>query len=457
VEPGGIANSLRLSSQKVVCARAVWREIRVTPAGLRRWILVLAGCLVAAIGLFLAYGRWQGRRLGHDVPSGLGTAIQQSTDGFTYSESRGGHTLYTLHASKAVQFKTGGHAQLHDVSITLYGAQGAPANRIYGSDFDWDPVNGIARAMGEVQIDFQGTAAPGPQAGKASADEGESKNTVHVKTSGLVFNKQTGLASTTERIEFRLAEAAGSATGASFDSHTGIVILVSQVAFNSSAGGNPLAVHARHAQFDRASRQIYLIQDVTDYADTHSSSDQATVSLRADGSAYQIEAQGNVILTGSDGQQLNTRQVHIDLGPKSEPEQAIADGGLLYVANNAARLLHGTASSATLLFGTQPTIRHAQLRDAVSLVDEEKLAPVSAGAVAKPGLNAPESTTRQMGASKVDVDFAPGPGHGPVADHILAGRRPRTPRCKAINSLPRLKMGKFSPACAEPAIPASSW
>ena len=441
----------------------------MTTAGLRTWILVLAGCLVAAIGLFLAYGRWQGRRLGHDVPSGLGTTVQQSTDGFTHSESRGGHTIYTLHASKAVQFKSNGHAQLHDVSITLYGAQGAPANRIYGSSFDWDPVNGIARAMGEVQIDFQGNAAPGPQGGKASADEGESKNTVHVKTSGLVFNKQTGLASTTERIEFRLAEAAGSATGASFDSQTGIVILASEVAFNSSVGGNPLAVHARHAQFDRNSRLIYLLQAVTDYADTHSSSDQATVSLRTDGSAFQIEAQGNVILTGSEGQQLNTRKVHIDLGPKSEPEQAIADGGLLYVANNAARLLHGTASSATLSFGAgaQPTIRHTQLRDAVSLVDEEKLPPVSAGTAGKPSQNSPESTTRQMQATKVDVDFAPSPSRGPVAEHILAvgGARlniheiyartpPRTPRCKAINSLPRLRMRKFSPACAEPVTPA---
>ena len=138
-------------------------EIRVTPASLRTWILVLGGALVAAIAVFLVYGRWQGRRLGHDLPDGLGTSIQQSTEGFTYSESRGGHTIYTLHASKAVQFKSDGHAELHDVSITLYGAQGAPANRIYGSNFDWDPVHGIARAMGEVQIDFQGSATPGPQ------------------------------------------------------------------------------------------------------------------------------------------------------------------------------------------------------------------------------------------------------------------------------------------------------
>jgi lipopolysaccharide export system protein LptA len=393
--------------------------MRITPASLRSWILLLAGGLVAAIALFLAYGRWQVRRLGHDKLDGLATTVQQSTDGFTHSESRGGHTFYTLHASKAVQFKSDGHAELHDVSITLYDAQGAPANRIYGSDFDWDPVNGVARAMGEVQIDFQGSPAPGPQAGKASSDEDESKNTVHVKTSGLVFNKKTGQASTTEKLEFRLAEAAGSAMGASFDSQTGILILDADVAFNSSVGGKPLGVRARHAQFDRAIRLLYLLQDVTDYADSHSSSDQATVSFRADGSAYQVEAQGNVILKGGEGQQINTRKAHIDLGPRSEPQQAIVDGGLLYVAKNAARLLHGTASSATLSFGPQSTIRHAQLRDAVSLVDEEKLDEEKLPAVNPTKQNAPVTTTRQMGAAKVDIDFAPGPG-SPTAEHVLA-------------------------------------
>jgi lipopolysaccharide export system protein LptA len=389
----------------------------LTPAKLRTWILILAGCLVVAIAGFFFYGRWQGRRLGHDRPGGLETGIQQSTQGFTYSESRGGHTIYTLHASKAVQFKGSGHAELHDVSITLYGAEGQPANRIYGSDFDWDPVHGIARAVGEVQIDFQGAATPGAQAGNTASDESENKNMVHIKTSGLVFNKQTGLASTTERIEFRLAEAAGSATGASFDSQTGIIILTADVAFNSSLGGNPLEVRAHHAQYDRGNRLLYLLQDVTDYADSHSSSDQATVSFRSDGSAYQVLAEGHVIFTGNDGQQVNARIAHVDLDAKSAPQQAKLDGGLLYVANNEARLLHGSAASGTMLFGPQSTIRHAQLRTAVSVVDEEKLPQLDS---AKTKQNAAQSITRQVQASQVDIDFAPGPDRSPEAQQILA-------------------------------------
>jgi lipopolysaccharide export system protein LptA len=389
---------------------------------LRLWILILGAALVAAIAAFFIYGRWQGRRLGHDLPYGLGSAIKQSTEGFTHSESRGGHTIYTLHASKAVQFKSDGHAELHDVSIILYGTQGAPANRIYGKDFDWDPVHGIARAMGEVQIDFQGAATSGSQAAKSPTDDGESRSTVHVKTSGLVFNKQTGLASTTEKIEFRLAEAAGNATGASFDSQSGVVILTADVAFNSSVNGNPLAVRAHHAQFDRNSRMLFLLRDVADYSDSHSSSDQATVSFRADGSAYRVLAEGHVILTGSDGQQINSRTARIDLGSKSVPEQAVMDGGLLYVANNAARLLHGSASSGTLLFGPQSTVRHAQLRDTVSVVDEEKLPQVNAGKTnaGKTRQNSQKSTTRQMQARQVDIDFKTGPDRSPEAEQIVA-------------------------------------
>jgi lipopolysaccharide export system protein LptA len=70
-----------------------------------------------------------------------------------------------------------------------------------------------------------------------------------------------------------------------------------------------------------------------------------------------------------------------------------------------------------MLFGPQTTIRHAQLRTAVSVVDEEKL-PQLAGAKTKP--NSAQSTTRQVQASKVDIDFARGSDRSPLAQHILA-------------------------------------
>ncbi len=393
------------------------------PAHLRNGILIFAAALIVAIGAFFLHARWLARRLSRDLPYELAKSIQQSTQGFTHSESRGGHTLYTLHASKAVQFKADGHAELHDVSITLFDAQGAPANRIYGSAFDWDPVKGIARALGEVDIDLQANASLNPKQAANVAPDGDGKGTVHVKTSGLTFNKETGLASTPEKIEFRLAAAAGSAVGASFNSQTGVVVLNSDVAFNSSLDGNPLSIRAHHAQFDRDSRLLYLLQEVADFEDSHSSSDQATISFREDGSASRVEEAGNVLLTSA-AQRITTRKAHIDLGPKSEPVQASMEGGLLYVASDQNRQLHGTASSGTLLLGPLMSIRHAQLRDAVSLVEAETFAaPDSETSHAEAGKakqHKPVSSSRQIQATRMDVDFAPGGGRSPQAEHIIA-------------------------------------
>ena len=82
------------------------------------------------------------------------------------------------------------------------------------------------------------------------------------------------------------------------------------------------------------------------------------------------------------------------------------NGGLLYVANSEKRLMHGSASSGTILFGPQSTIRHAQLRDAASVVDEEKFTPAAAS---NPQVkNQPDSTSRQIQGTKVDIDFVEG-------------------------------------------------
>jgi lipopolysaccharide export system protein LptA len=390
--------------------------MRVSIERLRVGVLMLAGLLVVGILVFFVYARWRVRRIGHDLPAKLGISIQQSTNGFTFSKSQGGHTLFTLHAAKTVQYKDGGRVRLRDVSITLYGPQGQQTDRIYGDDFDYDPVNSVVRANGEVQIDLQG---PG-SAGSASAlpDDGvDTKSTVHVTTADLVFNQKTGLASTPRPLEFRVAEAAGSATGASFDSRTGLLILEKDVDFESSLNGSPLVVRASHAQFDRPSRLLYLLRSSTDYADSHSSSDQATVTFRLDGSASRVDAQGHVTMT-DETQKVISQTAHADLDARSQPREVLLEGGVLYSSEAPLRRLHGTAAEGTLSFGPQTTIRHAQLRHTVSLVeDETQPEPPPAGKRAE---DSARSTTRDLQASQVDVDFATTPDRHPLAQHVLA-------------------------------------
>ncbi len=130
--------------------------MRITIKRLRLLIVGLACLLMAVLGGFLIYARYRIRHFTKDLPGRLGMNIQQTANGYTYSQSEKGHTIFTIHASKLVQFKGNGHAVLHDVGITLYGPPGTDReDRVYGSDFDYDQNNGIASAKGEVQIDLQ--------------------------------------------------------------------------------------------------------------------------------------------------------------------------------------------------------------------------------------------------------------------------------------------------------------
>lgn len=383
--------------------------MQVSIARLRSLMLVLAVLLVVAILSLFGYARWKARRIARDLPAKLGISIQRSTNGFDISKSEGGRTLFKLHAAKVIQYTGRGRAALHDVSITLYGPNGEPTDRIYGDDFAYDPARSLVRANGAVQIDLQGPAA---SAGSAAG------NVVHVKTADLIFDQKTGLATTSQPIDFRVAEASGSALGASFNAHTGIFILGSKVVFDSSLQGHPLKVQAGHAQFDRAAHRLYLLDDQADYLSAHSSSEQAIVAFRPDGSAYRIDLQGHVQTTKGDQTVLSPKE-QVNLDEKSQPQQVLLDGGVVYTAIEPSRHLHGTAVSGVLTFGPGATVRHAQLKNAVSIVDAET--PLSSAHVARAAASANSyvSTNREVEASQIDVDFEQAGGRS-VASRILA-------------------------------------
>ncbi|MGA7317957.1 MAG: hypothetical protein WBX22_28780, partial [Silvibacterium sp.] len=79
--------------------------MRITVARLRRSIIVLACLLFLVLAGFFVYARYRFRRFEKDLPAKLGIDIQQTASGFTYSQSSKGHTFFTIHASKLVQYK----------------------------------------------------------------------------------------------------------------------------------------------------------------------------------------------------------------------------------------------------------------------------------------------------------------------------------------------------------------
>src|SRR5438309_11813507 len=90
---------------------------------LRKWFAVAAGVIVLTIIVFYISARMQVRQAVRDVPERLGVHVEQTTTGFSLSKTEAGRTLFTIHASNAVQFQEAARAQQREVTIALYARQ----------------------------------------------------------------------------------------------------------------------------------------------------------------------------------------------------------------------------------------------------------------------------------------------------------------------------------------------
>jgi lipopolysaccharide export system protein LptA len=277
---------------------------------LRRWF---AGAIIVAVlavaGAYF-YARHRMQNALKQVPAKIGLEIKQTATGFTVSKSQQGRTLFTIQASKAVQFKQGGHAELHDVRITLYGSDSSRFDQIRGADFEYDQQSGNVVAKGEVQIDLQSN--PGGVLNPDQSPPTNLKNPIHLKTSGLVFNQNTGDAQTKERVDFDLAEASGSAVGVNYAAKTNVLTLQSQVNLVST-GATAATVAALRATINKDPHMVLLDHPHLRSGERQCDADEATLFLRPDNTLDSVLARGNVLLKAEGSQPAEARSEQLEL------------------------------------------------------------------------------------------------------------------------------------------------
>ena len=258
---------------------------------LRQWFALGAILMIATVAGMYFYARWRVRTVVHDIPAKIGLDIQQTAEGFSISKSVEGRTLFTVSASKAVQFKGGGHAELHNVKIVVYGKDSSRFDRITGEDFEYDPASGDVSAKGTVLIDLE--ANPEGMRHSDQTPPEQTSEPIHLETNGLVFNKNTGDASATGKVVFQTPQASGSAMGIEYVAKTESLKLVSAVEVKVS---RPQAVRlsADHGQISKAPRQIALTGVRLTREGQRLQSDQATFFLRDDNTVDRVLAEGNV-------------------------------------------------------------------------------------------------------------------------------------------------------------------
>ena len=333
---------------------------------LRTWFAIIAVVTVLTVVGFYSYARYRVHRALKEIPAKLGVEIQQSTENFSLSKSEGGHTLFTIKASKAIQYKTGGHAQLKEVSIIVYGRRSERFDQIYGSSFDYDPQSGTVSANGDVMIDLQANGDPSKQPDQATPKE--LKNPIHLKTSGLVFNQKTGVAHTDHALEFRVPQASGSATGATYDSKANRLTLDSNVVMQSSSKGGA-TIHARSAVVTRDPQQISMDTVTVTQPGANFEASKVDVLVREDNTIDKVIATGNVRMhrAAETGFDIVSPRAELAMGAKNAVTAAQFTGGVKFegTGKNAAS---GTAGRIKMDFGSNNRVKVVHVLDNVHFV-----------------------------------------------------------------------------------------
>jgi len=258
---------------------------------LRRLLAATAVLFTVVVAGMYLYARLRTRDVRKEVPDKLGFDIKQTANGFQFSKSDGQRTLFTVQASNVKQFKLNGNAELHNVSIILYGRDSSRYDQIYGDDFAYNTKTGDVTAQGEVQIDL--VANPSGQASADQATPKEMKNPIHLKTRDLVFNKDTGNASTDARVEFSTPQASGSAVGVNYAGKSNQLTLSSQIHIVTT-GEDAAVIDAERGVITNDPRQIVLEHPRVDRQGAKLAADQATFYLGRENDVERVVAKGNV-------------------------------------------------------------------------------------------------------------------------------------------------------------------
>ena len=368
---------------------------------LRRWFALGAILMVATVAGMYFYARWSLRKAVHDLPAKMGLDIQQTAEGFSISKSIEGRTQFTVSASKAVQFKDGGRADLHNVKIVIYGKDAGRFDQVTADDFEYDPVSGNVTAKGRVLIDLE--ANPEGMRHSDQTPPAQRRSPIHLETDGLVFNRHTGDASSAGKVVFQTPQASGSAVGIEYVAKTGTMNLLSAVAMTVNRP-QPVHLNADHGVITKQPHQVVLTTVHMTRGQQEARSDHATFFLREDDTVDHILAEGDVetVLHGrsSSNSETHERSDRAELfltGARNLLTTAILTGNV-QLASLGTQPADAAAGRATLHFAGRQMLKTVHAEDGVRLTQKNR----ESGLVAVPSASKGGAQDVEMTAPVMD-------------------------------------------------------
>jgi lipopolysaccharide export system protein LptA len=256
-----------------------------------RWAAMAAGFVALIVVVFYAARAINSARR-RSIPAQVSSSVQQQMQTFSYSGTEGDRTIFTIRASRATEFKAGNPALLEDVRISIYGRKGDRDDSIHTRECSYAQKTGSVRCEGQVTIDIQPAKSEHASPGQPS---------LHIKTSNLTFDGQTGEASTPAALEFSLPQGHGRGVGVSYSTREAIVSVENDVDFEMAStahsGGLPLSIQAASLEVRRNDREVLLSGPVVIHqGDRHLSAGKVSISLGEKFRAREVVAEGKPLL-----------------------------------------------------------------------------------------------------------------------------------------------------------------
>jgi LPS export ABC transporter protein LptC len=256
-------------------------------------VAILLSVAVAAVFISRSVRQASARRHG---PKPVPSSVQQSSAQFSYSKVEKDRTIYTIQASQATQFKDQDLSVLQDVVVTMYGEDGNRNDTIHTRECSYEPGSGKIRCQGAVQIEIHSAAdqaSPTPRS-------------LHVETSDVTFDRDTGVAMTTQPVKFKFPNGEGKAVGLNYQSKNGVLQLEHEVVLSilqpEKPNAIPVVLNGDRLDYNHDERIAYLEGSVhARQGNRNLSAQKMSLDLDAEMRARHAVAQGNPQFDGFDG------------------------------------------------------------------------------------------------------------------------------------------------------------
>ena len=300
-----------------------------------RWSIGAAAAIALVVAGVYAERAYQAARARRLAPKPVPATVERQSAEFMYSKVEQDRTVFTIRASRATQFRAQDRALLEDVWITIYGRDGSRNDNIHTRECNYEPVSGVARCQGDVEINVEDAQ---PAAGQAAA------KTLELKTSDISFNRETGEASTPSPVEFHFAAGSGRGVGVAYSTRDAIVRVEHGVEFDLSAsvrtGGVPVTVAGSSLEVRTKDRSVVLHGPATvRQSGLQLTSEAIRIELDASSRVRRAVAEGHPQIRATEGTgklAVSAARLEGSLNPAGWVERVTADGGIIGTRETAA-------------------------------------------------------------------------------------------------------------------------